>query len=96
MVIGRFVAWFTDPDRKEWGWEDRVGRLVYGKRWDYPLGKSWEERHSDGVVADDWRGIAEELYQALRTWGISGAPEREAALVRYQEAAHIDGVVTDE
>ena len=34
----------------------------------------------------DWRGIADQLYQALRDWGIAGATARDEAMTRYQEA----------
>jgi hypothetical protein len=47
MMFCRFYAWLMDPDRER-HWEgvgDMLGRFFYGKRWDYPLGKSFEERH---------------------------------------------------
>lgn len=35
----------------------------------------------------DWRGIADQLYEALYLWGIAGATDRDVAMAAYENAA---------
>lgn len=49
MIVGRFIAWAdSGPNPKPWaGWGNRLGRIMYGKRWDDPLGE--KAAHRDGT-----------------------------------------------